>query len=440
MTKKNSFLVNLLMATLISMPLWPPYLAFKLGNFPGIDVTRVLVLITCMMWGIVILVHSPTRMRFVNMIRGNRTLVFIVLVPFFLWKIATALLTGGGISSIFSALLDIAYQLFIFLMALTILKDLTTIRKIVIVWVVVAILISTVAGIEAVIKHNLFSDFASQETAINIEESTVMSSRDNVYRVFATFPNPLSLASYSLFMLPFSYWLATCWRGEAKILGWIALPAILSAVYLTYSRAAMGGVVFMAGGYFVGFLYRYYSRERGHKKLAILIVGFAVALLIVTGILLFANQLIQGNTEKEAGSSEVRAYQMEIGVPAILVHPLIGYGSGNAAEVIGLSAKTIDNYYLTLALESGLPELILFFALLLVSLMLSWKGRYIYIHPWSKLSGAIFWAISSNILFMSVLSLKQTLPFLFVAISMLLVLKSNQRLIRYKSMEKRGSL
>ena len=134
-----------------------------------------------------------------------------------------------------------------------------------------------------------------------------------------------------------------------------------------------------------------------------------------------------GKTETEAGSTNIRVLQMQLALPLIIKRPLTGYGPGEAGAVLGLRSKAVDNYYLSLSLESGLPEAAFFIMLLLYFLNYSWKLQRNQAKATSTLATAIFWSTAGNVLFLTVLSLEQIMPVMFLLFGMLLVLNSSMR-------------
>jgi O-antigen ligase len=57
---------------------------------------------------------------------------------------------------------------------------------------------------------------------------------------------------------------------------------------------------------------------------------------------------------------------MEQAWPKIMKRPVLGYGTGRASRILGFwgGTLTIDNYYLSLALEFGVPGPLAFLAML----------------------------------------------------------------------------
>jgi O-antigen ligase len=151
-----------------------------------------------------------------------------------------------------------------------------------------------------------------------------------------------------------------------------------------------------------------------------------ILIMSIFGIFVI-NELVSGRSPKEALSSTYRIKQLQIGVPLLFNKPIVGYGVGEAIEVAGIYGKSIDNYYLLLALESGLPSLVFFLYLLYLIIK---NGFTIYKksdNDLGNLGGVLTVSIIGFAVFMSVLSLKQVFPIVFLTFSMILCIRGNDK-------------
>jgi O-antigen ligase len=89
----------------------------------------------------------------------------------------------------------------------------------------------------------------------------------------------------------------------------------------------------------------------------------ALATSAASGGLDAANQLIAGRDKIERSSSEARMEMLDRGTNALQERPIAGYGDGQASIVAGLrgihNIVTIDSYFLAVALNFGIPGLII---------------------------------------------------------------------------------
>jgi hypothetical protein len=285
----------------------------------------------------------------------------------------------------------------------------------------VSIVVSGVALVEYYQQHNRFAGIVPASfIAIQKLQSGII--RDESYRVWSTFTNPIAL-NYCSTVIPLLAWFAFNHRGWRCWIGHFSMFALLITLYLTGSRAGLFVLIFISTGFLViKYLPGLIKRTKTYLKIPLLNMAIVVTFIIVTGAWFGGKNLVQGRCPEEIGSSAVRMYQLERGMPLIIAQPVTGYGPGDSAVVLGLAALTVDNYYLVLALESGLTEVALFVLMLLYFLRLSWNLEKNLPKPLSGLATAIFWSIAGNSVFMLVLSLEQVIPLLFILFAMLITL------------------
>jgi O-antigen ligase len=137
----------------------------------------------------------------------------------------------------------------------------------------------------------------------------------------------------------------------------------------------------------------------------------------------------------QAGSTEARVTQMHMGLPLIAKNPL-GYGMGKAASVLNFRLPggqlTIDNYYLSLALEFGVLGLAAFVAFIGLSMYLSAKHVLTSKLPSSdnRFYLAIFQSLLAFFVIKSVFSQQDNHPIIFMIVGLLLALLSQEPDIR----------
>lgn len=416
-----------ILAVIVSLILWPSYLSLKIGSLPSINPTRILILQAFLLWIFAILLNPFYHSRFINFIKVNRKLLLFIMVPMFGWKLFTAMISVNRLPSIFSAFRDTVYYFGLFAMAANVWCSFLQAERVVKAFVFTSIFVVGIALIERTLQQNLFACVipASFILAESLIEGFI---RDSTYRVCAVFPHPLALANYCTTVIPLVVWYAAIHHGLRRWVGYCICVGLLITLYISTSRGGLVVLSFMAGGFLTTtYLPRWAKRvgviSRGLKKfISCILVFFIVAMVGYTG-----TKLTIGRTEKEAGSTNIRVLQMELALPLVVKRPLTGYGPGEAGAVLGLRSRAVDNYYLSLPLESGLPEVAFFIMLLLYFLNYSWKLQRSQAKTTSTLATAIFWSIVGNALFLTVLSLEQLMPIMFLLFGMLLALNSCMR-------------
>lgn len=416
----------ILLGVIISISLWPSYLAIKFQGVPNISITRILIFLAIVLWISVLLVKSSYQSRFINFFKTYWVFLLLILIPFFGWKLITAWLSYNRMPSVFSALKDTTYCLALFFVAINVWNSFIQLKRVIKVLVFSSVIVFFIVLVESLLQQNLFIHVvpASFVSSHRLVEGII---RDGVYRVWGPFSHPLALANYCTTVLPLVVWYACCHNGKRRMIGFFTCAALLVTLYLSTSRGGLVVLIFMTAGFMITTcLPEMLKRVKKNQVGLALVLSIIISIITLVGAKSMGEKLISGRTAKEAGSSSIRLLQMELGIPLIIDRPIIGYGPGEAAEVLGLKAKTIDNYYLSLAIESGLPELVLFILILLYFLRYAWKLHNKLPPPQSALAIAIFWSIAGNALFLTVLSLEQVMPLMFLIFSMLIVLRSDQ--------------
>jgi len=123
----------------------------------------------------------------------------------------------------------------------------------------------------------------------------------------------------------------------------------------------------------------------------------------------------------------VRVVQLQKGIPLVVNNYLLGYGPGNAASILNVgdaNLPTIDNYYLSLSLESGIVSLLIFIIILLLFLKKTFNYMSNTSDISSKICSACFYSLIAFSISLSVLSLKVNFPFIFIIFAFVLVLEN----------------
>jgi len=240
----------------------------------------------------------------------------------------------------------------------------------------------------------------------------------------STFLNPLSLAEYLVFFLPIALYVYFHDRSVImKLMSGLTIIMSFLNIWLTQSRGALVVLLAMGIAYVPMYYMRRMNRQPKRTWLFIASVVLPVVLILVLVSIFMVNEFIAGRSAKETLSSAYRFKQMQIGVPLVLERPILGYGIGEAASVLGFISKTVDNYYLTVSLESGLPSLFLLLYILSWFIKQGYSTYRTQFDDMGTLAGALSIALIGFMIFLTVLSLKQVFPVVFLVFSMLLALR-----------------
>jgi O-antigen ligase len=189
-------------------------------------------------------------------------------------------------------------------------------------------------------------------------------------------------------------------------------------MYLTNARSAILGILVALCLY----PFYYAIRRRSQHSRSIVGTGLLMAYPMILGVVTLlvlvwprAHTMILGGGQHQS-SSDARAEQWRMGVPKLISHPL-GFGVGRGNEALGflnLAGKgTVDTYYLTVMLDSGVIALPLF---LLTFLIPAWLGFKYYRDsktPEQELLAPLSIAIINFVIVKSVLTSEANIPLAF---------------------------
>lgn len=205
--------------------------------------------------------------------------------------------------------------------------------------------------------------------------------RDGGYRVTTIYTTSLSLAEFLALVSPFFLHNLLHAKGIHKSLFWAAANLLLLFT-IVKTGARLGIVGMFAADTFYVMIWSI-RRWRNHHKADL--IGPAMSLAFPAAAAAFLVSMFTVDAVRYrtiAGSStgfsdDARWTQFEMALPSILKNPL-GYGIGSSGEVIGFTTPggqlTVDSYVLTLLVDVGIMGLLLYTAMLLVSV---WKMSFI---------------------------------------------------------------
>jgi O-antigen ligase len=198
--------------------------------------------------------------------------------------------------------------------------------------------------------------------------------REGVQRAQSTFSHPIVFGQFMAAVIPMGLHLILMRRGRNPVLGILLLLFCTVSIYLCNSRSPLF-VALASASFYVAARYLYQSGASRNLGLAILAVTAAAVggLFFVEDVV----RLLAGRTSVEAGSSEARGAMIAYGLNAILDRPLVGYGEGRSVYVAGLVGQgdqlTIDNYFLSIAIDFGIPGFVIF-SVFSLSVVMGWRN------------------------------------------------------------------
>ena len=260
-----------------------------------------------------------------------------------------------------------------------------------------------------------FSRFATGDTYA-LETINRDLARAGESRIRSLYSHPLVYGQMMAGLAPFALHLLFRPRWWNKLLGLLSGGAILMSVALSNARSPL--IVLAVAAVVFGALFLFDLRNKARLFLAVFCA--LGALLFVPVAMLSVEQLTQGRTAEESVSSTARSTQWDRGTTALHESPFTGFGKGSALEYAAtlsggsLLRASVDNYYLTFAVENGYVGLVFFFLLLAT---MSFTGlRVVYsarTEPLRSLNCACTATIISLAAGLIVLSITDTLSVIF---------------------------
>lgn len=361
--------MTLLLLVALLFPVWPVYLFVKLGPLPILTPPRLLLYAVSAMWAYDMTVSPHRRAQFAYAVRKSRAVTALVFLLFLLGLLSLPLAQGRSI-----AIPEFVRQAVIWLVPycaiLTYCRRQRDFARLMKALAVGAAIVAAIAVGEAA-THRLLADLLSPFIADNaawLQNVQTEKVRDGVFRAQSSHSHPLSLGEHLGFALPFAAAFFLAARKFPERIFWAAAFFVIAAgAVASNSRGAIMVMAISVAAMAGLFGYRFLQRAAASRwrPIAGLIILAAIAVSPVAFI--GAHGVVTGKAgQSAANSTQSRIVQMEMAWPKILKRPVLGYGSGRSARVLGYFGKslTLDNYYLSLALDLGLPGPLTFFAML----------------------------------------------------------------------------
>lgn len=193
------------------------------------------------------------------------------------------------------------------------------------------------------------------------------------YRVITVFNNPLTYGEFLAFVAPFILYFLMNARTRWQFVFWGGMDLLLGVGALI-SSARLSVIGFLVAHIFYLLLWaiRRWRADRGGLIGPALTLMYpallAVAVVLTLTVDAVHNRVLGGGATQ--ASNVARTEQLALGLPAIAKSPIIGYGLGGGGVAIGWRMPngqiSVDNYYLAVAADYGVPGLILFFGMILI--------------------------------------------------------------------------
>lgn len=362
-----------LMVFVVSLSiLWPRYIFFHFGGLPSINPYTALIMVG--LYSIFVsFVYSPSfSARIAAVFRSSGWSGKLVLA-WFVWRLLACFLGSEPLYSLVGFVRELIYVGSFFLFGCVLAANNGSAKWLVRAVVICGVIVGSAGVIEGVTQHNFFTKFATagEEGDMSGALANVLLDkiRGGQYRAQSTFDHPIVFAQFLAALVPLAiYGLLRETSKFWRLVACIALPIALLAIAKSGSRSGIVSVVIAFG--LMGCVM--WLRAIAHGKISKVIAIVALpALLGAIGIgYLVLQELAIGRSQQEMGSSGYRLQMLNLGVSALFDSPLWGFGQGLAISKAGIvnpaGLATIDNYFLSIALDSGYVGFALMVLFLLV--------------------------------------------------------------------------
>ena len=361
--------LSLLTAAAFLLPLWPAYLFIKVGPMPALVPPRLVLYAVSALWAYDMIFSRLRRAQFIFAIRKSGAVSALLFLLFALGLFSLPFSEGRSIA-IPEFIRQSAIWLVPYCAVMTYCRRQRDFASLMKALVIGAIPVALIALAEAASHHllaNLLSPFIADD-AEWLRNVQTLKIRDGAFRAQSTHTHPLSLGEHLAFTAPFALAFAiSASKLQARALWMAAFAAFALAAVATNSRGAIIVMILSVGAMSAILLWRALRRTSASRWRPLFGLAFLAALAVSPLAGGAAYGVISGKGGvSAANSTQSRLDQLEMAWPKIMKRPIGGYGSGRSARVLGYWGRTLtlDNYYLSLALDLGFPGPITFFAML----------------------------------------------------------------------------
>lgn len=362
-------------AMIVSILIWPNYLALSLPGLPWITAIRLTSFPMTLLFLISLSSSSQFRREIFTPFRATRGVWWCFLAFFFIQFITVAFSKNVGSSMQAVTMHQINWTI-VLLLSIWVATKPGRIDLYSKLFVLMTLPMSSVALLEGMTGHLLWLNhvpsFLKVDDAL-AAQYMAGTSRGGAYRVKSIYASPLSFAEILAMATPFCIHIALQnYKPSVRIGCALLIPIFFICIRLTDARLGILGMLVSFLAYFLLWSLLQLGRHTRSLLAAAIVYAYPAAFGFAVACVLFVHKvrvLILGGGD-QASSNDARQEQLATGIPKILARPF-GYGAGNAAEVLGYAPFgfiTIDNYYLSIALDYGILGFVAFYGTFILAI------------------------------------------------------------------------
>lgn len=357
---------QLLLITIALSILWPRFILFPAG---GISINpQSLTLLLAVGSCVVILVSNARLVASDSLAAFGLWKLGWILALWIFWRFLSSFLGENPAPSVLGVLKELLFTISFALLTATLLTYPDAERWLLKTIVLCGFIAALYGLAEAFLQKNHLTQFASAggndlagDSLRSIASEKI---RDGVSRAQSVFTHPIVFAQFIAALLPLALLLAIVEKKNRlwRVIGVIAIPIGILAIIKSGSRSGLVSIL-ASMGFMMFIAWLRALRSRGVPRIAALL-GAPILLISLAIMGQFVQELAQGKSSMEAGSTLARIEMLNHGLKALSTHPLLGYGHGASLFVAGLTDSkgltSIDSHLLSLAIDSGYPGLAIF--------------------------------------------------------------------------------
>jgi hypothetical protein len=370
---------------MISLILWPNYVALALPGLPWITLLR----LTGIPMTICLLVCLSISKRFRLELKeafSTTPIIPIFFAIFVALQFLTLVFSKSPFDSFSRTLVLQVNWTAIFVVSCYMFQKPGRISRYIFLICALAVPIAALSFLEFREQHLLWDESIPSFLKINdLEHMLTPEFRPGTgeYRAKATFSTALGLAEYMALMTPFFiHYMLTSKKHLNKLLSGGMIVAIFMTISFSGSRLGYAGMlvsILLYTGLWAALRWRRLRSDLLAPAILFSYPFFFLATILGSFFVHRLHTLIWGDGA-QAGSNQARVNQISTAMPHILSNP-IGHGSGQSGGAMGYAAGrfvTVDNYVITIALDYGVLGVITYFGMFGVAIY--YAAKYTLVH------------------------------------------------------------
>lgn len=356
-------ILSLSVLLLYSSVLWPKYGVIKIGSMPSVSPSKILYAVIFVVFIFGLFFDRDMKQRIVTDARQLWPLysgwllyvTFKAASVFTLDEVPFALQIKYVVEQFFG------YE-FLFVIILSQIRTSFDMERFLRVFLFCVLPLLALAIAEHVIGRTIFSYVVSvdYDESGRVAAGLVPKIRDGFHRLQTSFEHPLVFGQYLSISIPILMYfvLKNDNRLIGKIMAFGALLITFFLIYMTGSRSSLA-ISVLIGVLMTTFSPLLVNKFRMDIKMILRVIGISMLACVACYFLFMViPDIITSRTAETANSSDAREYMLLHGLPYVASSPLVGYGPGSSPFLAGVMVTggfySIDNFYLSLALDSGL--------------------------------------------------------------------------------------